>query len=589
MGLFRSQISSFSKWGKGHDETLGQLRIRQEQLLDEFPGPAFILAADLAVLHFNTPAEHLVSSLEIEHDSGFAEALQKGYSENGPAHQTAVFEVVGAETEIYDLTFLPLEEVRGNVLVTARNVTLQRNLTNALIASRQLFKDLVTCTAEFVWETDEKGRFRYVSPRGAIGYRAAELDGIAAKGLILGHSEDTDETAENPFYTVSPISDQIVWLRDKSKALACMSVTSIPVFDDAGTHTGNRGAGRDITEEMAQQTHLDRLASQEEMLAAVVDAMRTEVDPKKLFQIAGEGACDALNSTRIWIARKNTAGVLEVAFNSATEDQIEDQLFKWFAEREKKDGGEYELSTLDWNDWRIFLSPIFSKNKIDGVVAVVRRKEAIEIEKDEAHLLHLLSDHLGVALIQIKAREELVKLSRTDELSGLLNRRAFHEDVSKRVAHGKRTKKPNVLFYIDLDNFKPVNDRFGHEKGDDVLKGVSQLLKENSRVGDLVSRLGGDEFAMWLEDIPPHEAIEKAEELQVYCKAMSEKLEVIDPCLSFSIGIAGATGQKDESLERLLADADAAMYVVKAKGKGTYSVAGDTATPDNDGNKEAGK
>ena len=94
---------------------------------------------------------------------------------------------------------------------------------------------------------------------------------------------------------------------------------------------------------------------------------------------------------------------------------------------------------------------------------------------------------------------------------------------------------------------------------------------------------------MWLEDIPPHEAIEKAEELQVYCKTMSEKLEVTDPCLSFSIGIAGATGQKDESLERLLADADAAMYVVKAKGKGTYSIAGDVATSDNDGNKEAGK
>ncbi|MBL4666189.1 MAG: GGDEF domain-containing protein, partial [Sneathiella sp.] len=121
-----------------------------------------------------------------------------------------------------------------------------------------------------------------------------------------------------------------------------------------------------------------------------------------------------------------------------------------------------------------------------------------------------------------------------------------------------------------------------HEKGDDVLKGVSQLLKENSRIGDLVSRLGGDEFAMWLEDIPPHEAIEKAEELQIFCRKMSLKLEISDPCLSFSIGIAGATGGKDESLERLLADADAAMYVVKAEGKGSYSMAGDAATVIND-------
>ena len=189
------------------------------------------------------------------------------------------------------------------------------------------------------------------------------------------------------------------------------------------------------------------------------------------------------------------------------------------------------------------------------------------------HLLHHLSEHLEVALIQIKAREQLIALTRTDELSGLLNRRAFHHDVTKRIAHGKRTKASNALFYVDLDNFKPVNDRFGHEKGDQVLKAVSDLLYQNSRVGDMVARLGGDEFAIWFENMSIDEAGEKAESLQRKCHEVSAGLEITEPALGFSIGIAMATGEDQENLEGLLSLADSAMYEVKRDGKGSYFIA----------------
>ena len=179
------------------------------------------------------------------------------------------------------------------------------------------------------------------------------------------------------------------------------------------------------------------------------------------------------------------------------------------------------------------------------------------------------------ALIQIKASEKLIELTRTDELSGLLNRRAFHQDVTKRIEHCKRTRHKNALFYVDLDNFKPVNDRFGHEKGDEVLKTVSVLLDENSRVGDLVERLGGDEFAIWFENMDENKAREKADELQKICAERSIELGVTDPALSFSIGIVCAYGEGDETLEGLLAIADSAMYQVKARGKGSFHLARD--------------
>ncbi|MEP4193402.1 MAG: GGDEF domain-containing protein, partial [Sneathiella sp.] len=104
------------------------------------------------------------------------------------------------------------------------------------------------------------------------------------------------------------------------------------------------------------------------------------------------------------------------------------------------------------------------------------------------------------------------------------------------------------------------------------------------RVGDMVARLGGDEFAMWLEEISLEKAIEKAEAMQLQCAEISKEMAITDPSLSFSIGIAMAKGEDREFLDDLLAKADAAMYEVKARGKGTFSVAG---TAGEDGRNDA--
>jgi len=547
-----------------------------ETLLAAFPGPAFVLNGDLETVLSNESAAPVIAAFRDRKSGKFASAVRQVQDTLTPDHQAFTYGE-GDDLEVVDLTLLPMAGAADHILVTGKNVTMQRNLTNALVASRQLFKDLVTCTAEFVWETDQNGRFRYVSPRGAIGFTAAELDGRIASSLILPSQEQDESKGDdlNPFESREPVTDQIVWLRDRSEALACMRISSIPVFDEDGTWTGCRGAGHDITGEMAQRTRLEKLAAEEKVFSQIIDAIRQEIDPAKLFEIAGRGACDALNSTRILLGRKNMAGSFEVLFRTGLEEQSEKAIMAWF--REAGETAGYDAGLIEWTegDWKLFISPILSGDRIDGVIALVRRKEATRLEEGEERLLRLLSEHLGVALIQIKAREKLEHLSRTDELSGLLNRRAFHEDVVKRLRHNLRSGVKGALFYIDLDNFKPVNDRFGHEKGDEVLIGISRLLSKTSRVGDMVARLGGDEFAMWLEDISLDEAVDKAKILQVQCAEVSEELEVRDPALSFSIGIAMSSGDHEETLDDLLARADAAMYEVKAKGKGTFSVAGE--------------
>ncbi|MCG8493158.1 MAG: sensor domain-containing diguanylate cyclase [Sneathiellales bacterium] len=541
-------------------------------MVANFPGPAFIINSDLAVVTANEQSGELIEALKKNNDGKVARAIQDCCLDRTLSHHSFSF---GEEDNVtvFDLTLLPLANRDHQALVTGKDVTMQRNLTNALVASRQLFKDLVTCTAEFVWETDARGYFRYVSPRGAIGYTASELDGRLARKLIIEHREQqSGEEALNPFECRDPVENEILWLEDRTGALACMRISSIPVYDEENNWVGCRGAGHDITGEMAQKTRLEKMAEEEKVFASIIDAIRHEIDTKKLFEIAGEGACQALNSTRILLARKDFNNRFEVMFKAGVHDGVEKCLLNWV----RSDGLQVSDNIVELidGDWRLFVAPILFGEDLDGVIVLIRRIEATELESGEARLLKLLSEHLGVALIQIKAREKLELLSRTDELSGLLNRRAFHDDVAKRLRHNQRIKNSCSLFYIDLDNFKPVNDRFGHEKGDEVLKGISKLLTENTRVGDMVSRLGGDEFAMWLEDISLEEAVEKATEMQVLCRKMSEEMEVLDPSLSFSIGIAFATGEETENLDGLLALADAAMYEVKAKGKGTFSVAG---------------
>jgi diguanylate cyclase (GGDEF)-like protein len=352
-----------------------------------------------------------------------------------------------------------------------------------------------------------------------------------------------------------------------------MRISSMPIKDTDGKWCGCRGAGHDITEETAQKAHLAKLAAQELVFARIIDGIRQEINPEPLFAIAGRGACEALNSTRIWVGRRCCNNRLEAGYKSRVPKEAEDLLMSWFSiEKDRLDRG-YQLTDLSCDDWRLFISPIVSGNSVDGVIMLVRSVRAPDLDQMEKRLLKVLSNHLGVALVQIRAREKLERLSRTDELTGLMNRRAFHEDVSRRLEHGKRTKVPGALLYIDLDDFKPVNDRFGHETGDAVLKGVGELLIRHTRVGDLVARLGGDEFAVWLENIPLSRAIEKAGELQVMCENLSAGLGIENPGLGFSIGVAPVCGAGEESLERLLAAADGAMYRAKQQGKGSCAVA----------------
>lgn len=177
-----------------------------------------------------------------------------------------------------------------------------------------------------------------------------------------------------------------------------------------------------------------------------------------------------------------------------------------------------------------------------------------------------LSVLLIVVLMANRLRNALDRehdMARQDTLTGLANRRAFYELGEVETERSRRYKRPFTALFIDLDNFKTVNDTKGHEVGDRLLKTVAEILHSRLRTTDICGRLGGDEFAVLLPETGKKSAAIFATELHA---RLMEAMKKHDWPVTFSIGVA-TFHTTPESLDELIEKADALMYLVKQGGK----------------------
>ena len=154
-----------------------------------------------------------------------------------------------------------------------------------------------------------------------------------------------------------------------------------------------------------------------------------------------------------------------------------------------------------------------------------------------------------------------------DRLTGVFNRQALLAELFTEVERAARYDRPLCVAFVDIDHFKVVNDSYGHESGDVVLRGVSQVLARNLRASDLVGRYGGEEFMLILTETNVEEGAAIAEKLRLLVERERYDVEG-NPSLSvtISIGIVGGLGQQLR-METLVRDADAAMYTAKSLGR----------------------
>ncbi|MFJ4133311.1 putative bifunctional diguanylate cyclase/phosphodiesterase [Pseudomonas cyclaminis] len=156
----------------------------------------------------------------------------------------------------------------------------------------------------------------------------------------------------------------------------------------------------------------------------------------------------------------------------------------------------------------------------------------------------------------------------TDPLTGLLNRRGFHQAVENTLLRSERTEQSLVLLYLDLDGFKRVNDSLGHDAGDRVLRWVSEQLQGCLRSYDIIGRMGGDEFTALLELEFPEQAAKISEKL-IERVSVCQQVDGLDVMLGVSIGIA-TYPDCGSDLNGLLRAADIAMYEAKRAGRQQY-------------------
>jgi diguanylate cyclase (GGDEF)-like protein len=186
--------------------------------------------------------------------------------------------------------------------------------------------------------------------------------------------------------------------------------------------------------------------------------------------------------------------------------------------------------------------------------------------EESRELAHWLATQASIALENAHLHGLVKAQAVTDELTGLANRRRFMEVVELELKRAERFQSPLGLLLVDLDDFKNVNDRFGHGTGDEVLRALSDVFRESLRDVDLAARLGGEEFAVLLPETDYSGAAGVAERL----RASLASLELETPDRE-QFGVTASFGvavyPEAQSVDELLRTADAALYRAKAEGK----------------------
>ncbi|MEE9317609.1 MAG: sensor domain-containing diguanylate cyclase [Rhodospirillales bacterium] len=538
-----------------------------EKLIAGYPGAALLVGPDGSVVCSNSKAAGLEALIHHEAVPEIKGLIDEARANDGVAAGSVSLSSAKGEI-LLEITVVPSPAGNREMMVMARDMTMERNLRTALVESRQRYKDLVEVSSDFSWETSSDGNFVFVSPKGALGYKAEELINKKAEDFVIS----PEEYSPLPFISERLLDNIEIWMRNKDGSTACVILSCVPlVTGETGGEQwkGTRGICRDVTEERENESALARARRREQHLNYIVSTIREELEPHNMLNAAAAATSRALGVSGCRIYRRDEGGPFMIAAEHGNTKGLKalDKKLK------PLDSGDQSVE-VDIGKWKVLATATNYRQRVNGALSIWKPSSDEPWEDDHHILISDIANQLGIANEQISNHERIVALSRTDSMTGLLNRRAFYEEeLPRRVARLKRNNDTAAFFYIDMDNFKQVNDIHGHQAGDDAIQFLRDMMMEMSRPGDAIARLGGDEFAIWMDGISLSASEERADRLIEVSKAMRKLSGDKDHPLGISLGIAIYDSENDESLDDLIARADAAMYEAKKAGKGGYKMA----------------
>ncbi len=539
-----------------------------EKFLAGYPGAALLVGNDGSVVCSNAKGGGLEALLQHEAAPEIQKLIETARTSGSTIAESVYLNSAKGEI-VLEITVVP--GARGNgadrseILVMARDMTMERNLRTALVESRQRYKDLVEVSSDFSWETDADGNFIFVSPKGALGFKADDLINKKAEDFVLS----PEEFSPLPFVSTRPLDNVEIWMHNKNGTTACVNLSCVPLIggeDGDEQWKGTRGVCRNVTEERENEPALAHARRREQHLNYIVSTIRDELEPHNMLNAAAAATSRALSVAGCRIFRRDK----DEAFTVAAEHGNIEGLDELESKLSALDSGD-QLTDFVLGKWHVLATATNYRQRVNGALSIWKPVDDEPWEDDHLLLISDIANQLGIANEQISNHERIVALSRTDSMTGLLNRRAFYEeDLPRRISRLERTRETAALFFVDMDNFKLVNDVHGHQAGDDAILFLRDMLMEMSRPGDVIARLGGDEFAMWLDGISPEVSEKRANRLIEASQSLKKFSGNEENPLGLSVGVAIFDPESKESLDSVMVRADAVMYEVKNAGKGGY-------------------
>jgi diguanylate cyclase (GGDEF)-like protein/PAS domain S-box-containing protein len=530
---------------------------------DRYPGPVLLVGHNAIVLANNAIGEPIGELLRSTGHNELREAVRAALEGVTAQVNPLILDSLNerGHARSYDLIALPWAQGTAALLL-GRDITLERSLRAVLVESRQRFKDLVDLAADFAWECDCEGRFTYLSREVVLGHLAGDLIGREAASIALRGRNSTPL----PFTADAPRYDVEAWLATADGGEVCLAVTSVPLFDEAANKVGSRGLCRDVTATRRQRSEDANTRYRERLLGYVLQLVRDQLDPATMLEAAVGALLLATGARGVSIYRLDLETKLE------RQSQAGESFPRGLERALLKDIGTDDCIDRSHPKGRVIARLTRLQDRPNGILALWRQPDDAPWDEEARELVEQVADEVASAVEQLNREQELKRLSQTDPVTGLLNPRGFRGHLDRRL-ESATGKTKSALFYIDLDDFKQVNDTAGHRKGDEVLAALGQFIGEQIRSGDLAGRLGGDEFALYFEGMDRTAASKKAEVLLTGWRRRLAKLTGV-PCeVGLSIGIAPVDARTQETSKAIIDRADRAMYQAKRAGKGQFLIA----------------
>ena len=290
----------------------------------------------------------------------------------------------------------------------------------------------------------------------------------------------------------------------------------------------------------------------------------SNLDRPALLGLALKTAVDAVQASSGRLStRSDESDKLAEVVREGSLDGLEQAILK--AEGEAMGSGDVaRVASPQTNVLTVPLGQQEPGGRVHGLITVASRDH--EFSDDDITVLRSLASQAALALENVDLHFQVSRQAVTDELTGLANHRRFQELLTLEMEQVRRYHHPVGLIMLDIDDFKSVNDTYGHQQGDVVLRRVARVLADTSREADLPARYGGEEMALILPHTDMAGSFAIAERIRTAIEAMRIPRVDQDGILrvTASLGVAAFT---DGSKEDLIAEADAALYEAKRQGK----------------------